>query len=155
MSRMLYEAVPVTTELDMRLRRIEGRIGRIETALREPVPPAEPPPPEPPPASKQASPADRRWAEIGSRLEALALKLKLHLEQAGSERSPNTLDELRVRVQDAFTATGNAIHDDAVRADVREVGVMVGEAVADALSSVGDDMREALHRVDARKGGTP
>jgi hypothetical protein len=79
-------------------------------------------------------PGDRRWAEIGSRLEALALKLKLHYEQAGGDGSPHAFDALRALVEDAFTATGNAVNDDAVRADVREVGVMVAEAMADALT---------------------
>lgn len=144
MSRTLYEATPVTTELDMRLRRMEGRIGRIEAALRKPAAPAAAP--AAPPAGPVAPPGNQRWAEIGSRVEALALKLKLHYEQAGGDGPPRAFDELHDSLQDAFTATGNAIHDDAVRADVREVGAMVAEAVADALTTVGDDMREALHR---------
>jgi hypothetical protein len=152
MSRTLYEAVPVTPEVDVRLRRIESRIGRIEAALREratvSITPAVVSAPATPAANKQ-------WAEIGSRLEALALKLKLHYEQAGGDAAPRALDELRDRVEDAFTATGNAIRDDAVRADVREVGVMVGDAVADALTTVGGDMRAALHRAQVSKGGTP
>jgi hypothetical protein len=97
---------------------------------------------------------DRRWAEIGSRLEALALKLKLHYEQAGGERA-NALEEVGDRVQDAFTAAGNAIHDDAVRSDVREVGAMVAEALTEAMTAVGEDVREALRRAEARKGETP
>lgn len=68
---------------------------------------------------------------------------------------PQALDELRDSVREAFTAAGNAIQDDAVRADVREVGVMVAEAVADGLSTVGSDLRQALHRPDERKGRTP
>jgi hypothetical protein len=144
MSRTLYEAVPVATELDARLRRLENRIGQVEAALRAPAVPAVP-----------AVPAsDRRWAEIGSRLEALALKLKLHYEQAG-DGAPHAMDELRDRVQDAFTAAGTAIHDEAVRSDVHAVGLMVGEAVADALTTVSDDVREALHRTEAMKGETP
>jgi hypothetical protein len=156
MSRTLYEAAPVTTELDMRLRRIEARIGRMEAALREPATGAEPPVAAErraaePAAAKKASAAHRRWAEIGSRLEALGLALKPHYEQAGSGGSPNTLDELRDRVEDAFAATGNAVHDEAVRAEAREVGVMVAEV----LTMVGDDMRDALHRAEEREGGTP
>lgn len=168
MSRMLFEAVPVTTELDMRLRRLESRIAQTEAMLREratPAPVAPAPAPVAPapiapapvaPAPVPVAPApDRRWAEIGSRLEALALKLKLHYEQAGGERAPHALDELGDRVQDAFTAAGNAIHDEAVRSDIREVGAMVGEALADAMTTAGEDMRVALRRAEARKGGTP
>lgn len=158
MGRTLYEAVPVTTELDLRLRRLESRIGQIEASL--PAPPASPGPTALGPAAPVlAAPPpgrpDPRWAEIGSRLEALALKLKLHYEQVGGGRPPHALDELRDRVQDAFAAAGNAFHDDAVRSDVREVGLMVGEAVSDALTTVGEDMREALQRPETKKGGTP
>ena len=34
MSRTLFEAVPMTAEVDLRLRRIENRITGIEAALR-------------------------------------------------------------------------------------------------------------------------
>jgi hypothetical protein len=146
MGRTLYEAVPRTSELDLRLRRIESRIGQIEAGLRPPAAPAAPPPVALPQSGS------RRWAEIGSRLEALALKLKLHYEQAGGDGAPRTLDALGESIRDAFTATGNAVNDEAVRADVREAGVILAEAVADTLTTVGDDMREALRRPPARKG---
>jgi hypothetical protein len=168
MSRVLYEAVPVTTELDVRLRRMESRIAQMEAAMRErataaappvariPAPVAQVPAPAPvarvPVEAPVAPPPDRRWAEIGSRLEALALKLKLHYEQAGGERA-HALDEVGDRVRDAFTAAGNAIHDEAVRSDVRDVGAMVADALADAMTTVGEDMREALRRTET-KGGT-
>lgn len=135
MGRMLYEAVPVTSEVDVRLRRIESRIGRIEAALRERAAPAVAL--AVPPADTR--PGDGHGAEIGSRLEALALALTLHYEQADGAGAPRALDELRDRVEDAFTADGNAIDDEAVRANVREVGVMV----ADALTTVGGEMRAA------------
>jgi hypothetical protein len=154
MGRTLYEAAPMTTELDVRLRRIEGRIGRIEAAQRDRAAPAAPPtvaPPSvgPPPAG------NRRWAEIGSRLEALALKLKLHYQQAGGDGAPRTIDEVRAGLRSAFAATENAVNDEAVRADVRSTGVMLADAVADALTTVGDDMREALHRTEEERGGIP
>ena len=131
MSRTLFEAVPMTAEVDLRLRRIENRITGIEAALRDRAPA---PPPKPA--------VNRRWAEIVARLDALALKL--HYEQIGGDGMPRALDELRDSVQDAFTATGNAIQDEAVRADAREVGQLVAETVADSLSTVSGDVREAL-----------
>lgn len=164
MGRTLYEAAPEASGLDLRLRRVESRVGLIEAGLREraaqtapppaPMPPAAPPPTAMPPAA-QPPVADRRWTEIGSRLEALALKLKLHYEQAGGDGAPRTLDGLRDSIRDAFTATENAVNDEAVRADVREAAVMVAGAVADTLTTVGDDMREALRRPQARKGEEP
>jgi len=164
MGRTLYEAAPEASGLDLRLRRVESRVGLIEAGLREraaqtapppaPMPPAAPPPAAMPPAAPPPV-ADRRWTEIGSRLEALALKLKLHYEQAGGDGAPRTLDGLRDSIRDAFTATENAVNDEAVRADVREAAVMVAGAVADTLTTVGDDMREALRRPQARKGEEP
>jgi len=144
MSRAVFEAVPVATEMELRTRRLEERIARIEAALS---PPAAPPVPGPA--------THRRWSELADRLDALALKLKLHYEQAGGDGVPRALDELRDSVQEAFTAAGNAIQDDAVRTDVREVGVMVAEAVADGLTTVGSDLREAMHRPDRPKKPTP
>jgi hypothetical protein len=154
MGRTLYEAAPMTTELDVRLRRIEGRIGQIEAAQRDRAAPAGPPPVAPPLVGPPTA-GNRRWAEIGSRLEALALKLKLHYEQVGGDGAPRTIDELRVSLRSAFTATENAVNDEAVRADMRDAGVMLADAVADALTTVSDDMREALHRTEKEKGGIP
>ena len=148
MSRAVFEAVPVTTEIELRLRRIEERTARIEAQMRG----GTTPPAAEPPVSGHSG--NRRWAELEARMDALALKLKLHYEQAGGDGVPRALDELRNSVREAFTAAGNAIHDDAVRADVREVGVMVAEAVADGLSTVNSDLREALHRHE-QKGRTP
>jgi len=87
------------------------------------------------------------WAELSERLEALALKLKMHLEQAGAgEGVPQALGELRDKVQDAFTAAGNAVNDEAVRADVRDVGQLLADAVSTTLAKVSDEVREALER---------
>lgn len=87
------------------------------------------------------------WSELSDRLEALALKLRLHLQQAGAEDGvPQALGELRDKVEDAFTAAGNAVHDDAVRADVREVGRLLAEAVSATLAKVSDDVRDVLER---------
>jgi len=87
------------------------------------------------------------WATLSERLQALALKLKLHLEQTGStEGMPQALGELRERMEDAFTAAGNAVKDDAVRADVREVGRLLADAVSMSLAKVSDEVREAFER---------
>lgn len=148
MSRAVFEAVPVATEMELRLRHVEERIARIEASVRAPAAP-----PDPPPAPAHAT--HRRWAELADRLDALALKLKLHYEQAGGDGLPRALDELRDSVREAFTAAGNAIQDDAVRTDVRDVGAMVAEAVADGLSTVGSDLRDAVHRPGQRKEQAP
>jgi Flp pilus assembly pilin Flp len=87
-----------------------------------------------------------RWTELSDRLEALALKLKLHLEQTGDEEVPEALGRLRHAVEDAFEAAGNAVKDEAVRADVREVGQLLGEAVSTTFAKVSDEMRDLLRR---------
>ncbi|HEX7745565.1 MAG TPA: hypothetical protein VF462_09925 [Micromonosporaceae bacterium] len=82
------------------------------------------------------------WTELSDRLEALGLKLKLHLEQATDGELSGALATLRQKVEDAFEATGRAVKDEAVRTDVREVGRLVADAVATGLNRVGDDVRE-------------
>jgi chaperonin cofactor prefoldin len=84
-----------------------------------------------------------RWSDVGERLEALALKLKLHYEQTGrSEEGPAAVDKLRNSVREAFEATGNAVRDDAVRADVREAGRLFVEAVSATFAKVSEDLKE-------------
>jgi hypothetical protein len=138
MSRALFEAAPMTAEIDLRLRRVENRLNQIEATAHDHKRPSR--------LTEPAPARHTRWTEIANRLDALALKVKLHYEQAGRESAPPALDELRDSVQNAFTAVGNAIHDDAVRADARDVGMLVGTALADALSTVGKEFREAVRR---------
>jgi hypothetical protein len=91
--------------------------------------------------------AKEDWSSVSDRLEALMLKLKLHLEQArAADGVPQALGELRDRVDDAFNAAGNAINDDAVRADVREIGRLLADAVSSTLARVSNDVRDAVER---------
>jgi hypothetical protein len=88
-----------------------------------------------------------QWQEIASRAEALALKLKLHMEQAGDDAGGDAaLDRFRTAMDDAFTAAGNAVRDEAVRADVREMGRLMIEAITTAVDRAGDQAREHLDR---------
>lgn len=93
--------------------------------------------------SDQAAP----WKEIASRAEALALKLKLHMEQVGDEPEGDAaLDRFRTAVDEAFTAAGNAVRDQAVRADVREMGRLMIEAITAAVNRAGGETRDQLDR---------
>lgn len=83
---------------------------------------------------------DQTWHAVSQRLDALALKLKLHLEQGGADL-PAALDQFGRSLADAFTTLGDAVKDEAVRADVRETGRLVGEAVSDTVSQLRDDVR--------------
>ncbi len=84
-----------------------------------------------------------RWSEVGERIESLALKLKLHFEQTGrAEESTEPLQKLRESVTDAFDAAGNAVRDDAVKADVRETGRLFLDALSASLAKAADHLRD-------------
>jgi hypothetical protein len=89
---------------------------------------------------------DSSWSELGERLEALALKLKMHVEQSGSGEATEAMSALRKAVGDAFDAAGNAVRDDAVRADVREAGRLLGEAVQQTFAKVSGEVKEFVER---------
>jgi hypothetical protein len=85
----------------------------------------------------------RRWSEVGERLEALALKLKLHFEQTDrKEEAPDALHKLRTSVTEAFEAAGNAVKDDAVKADVRETGRLFLDAVSASLARASENLKD-------------
>jgi hypothetical protein len=84
-----------------------------------------------------------RWSEVGERIEALALKLKLHFERTGRpDESNEPMQKLRDSVNDAFEAAGNAVRDDAVKADVRETGRLFLDALSASLAKAADSLRE-------------
>jgi hypothetical protein len=84
-----------------------------------------------------------RWSEVGERIEALALKLKLHFQQAGrDEEATDPLGKVKDSVNDAFEAAGNAVRDDAVKADVRETGRLFLDALSASLAKAADSLRE-------------
>jgi len=88
------------------------------------------------------------WREVSDRLQALALKLKMHVEQASDddEGLSEALRDLRGAVDDAFESASNAMKDEAVREDVREVGRLLTDAVATTLARAGDDVRDLFQR---------
>jgi hypothetical protein len=85
-----------------------------------------------------------RWSEVGERIEALALKLKLHFEQTGREEDAahEPLQKIKDSVTDAFEAAGNAVRDDAVKADVRETGRLFLDALSASLAKAAEGLRE-------------
>ncbi|HEY7224513.1 MAG TPA: hypothetical protein VH561_13125 [Micromonosporaceae bacterium] len=88
-----------------------------------------------------------KWSELGEKIEALALKLKLHFEQTGrAEEATDTLHKIRDSVSDAFEAAGKAVRDDAVKADVRESGGLFLDALSASLSKAAQKIREKSDR---------
>jgi len=83
-----------------------------------------------------------RWSEVGEKLEALGLKLKLHFEQAGEPaEASDAFRKLGAAAKEAFDAAGNAVRDDAVKADVKETGILFVEAMSASLAKVSETLR--------------
>jgi len=81
-------------------------------------------------------------------LNALALKLKLHFEQSDRhEEVPDALNKLRASVGEAFEAAGNAVRDDAVKADVKEAGRLFVDAVSATFAKVSEELKGAADRM--------
>ena len=80
------------------------------------------------------------WAEVGDRIEALALKIKLHAaEERGTDDSEpvaTVFERLADAINDAFAAVQDAVHDPAVKEDVREAVRATGRAVTSSAELV-------------------
>lgn len=64
------------------------------------------------------------WAEVGDRLSALFLKLKLHAEEELSDeevRAKTGVDRLCAVVEETADALSDAYEDEAVRADAKDL----------------------------------
>ncbi len=100
--------------------------------------------------------ADDRWQEVKSKVEGLGLKLKLHLEQEheaageGVNSAVNdakaALEEMGAKLQDAIDSLGNAAKDPAIRADVKDLGSLLRDAMNETLSTVGDEVNQILKK---------
>ncbi|MEM9564455.1 MAG: hypothetical protein AAGA93_17665 [Actinomycetota bacterium] len=102
-----------------------------------------------------------QWADVKSKVEGLGLKLKLHIQQEADEddeREPGStraaMEDLGERLEDAFEAFGNAARDPAVRADVKEIGLLLRDALNDTMSQAGDRMRAAADAAGRTDGGS-
>lgn len=96
------------------------------------------------------------WKEVGNRVEALGLKLKLHLEQEQDDAvedraegdTKNAFDELSGQVTDAFDAFGNAAKDDAVHSDVRELAELIKQALIETFQAVGAEIGDLMEQIE-------
>jgi predicted ArsR family transcriptional regulator len=83
------------------------------------------------------------WADVGDRLSALCLKLKLHAEEELTDddiRSKTGLDKLRAVIEETADAIGDAYEDEAVRADAKDMA----RAFVDAVDATVQDARKRL-----------
>jgi hypothetical protein len=91
------------------------------------------------------------WKEVGDRLSALGLKLKLHTEEERADRDEDGADAMarvKAALEDVMEALGDASRDPAVRADVRSVV----DALGDAANATADEVRQALLRERGERG---
>jgi len=109
------------------------------------------------------------WEELANRIEGLGLKLKLHLQQEQSETAAaadaaaaadsadasaeapiiDSFSKLGDMFDDAFESVANATKDEGVRADVKDIGGLLKDAVGSTFASVSGDLnglKEAFMR---------
>lgn len=90
--------------------------------------------------------ADTRgsWNEVGDRLGALALKLKLHAEEEISEErkaeARSTVERFGATIQGAIDGLGDAAKDPAVREDAKSAG----EALSTAVNATVEEVLKAF-----------
>lgn len=86
------------------------------------------------------------WNEVGDRLSALGLKLKMHVEEEASERDEGdgALERLRESMEEVIAALGDASRDPAVRDDVRGVA----QALATAANTSVAEIRARIAKQD-------
>ncbi len=86
--------------------------------------------------------ADERgpWNEVGDRLGALALKLKLHAQEELSEErkaeARSAVERFGVTIQGAVEALGDAARDPAVKQDAKAAGAALTTAVNATVGEV-------------------
>ncbi len=97
--------------------------------------------------------AEDSWSEVRSKFDSLGLKLKLHLDEGESadeaddpdatdEEDRNAIEDLGNRIQETLSGMGNAAKDPAIREDLKELGVLMRDAISNSVSSTGDKMGE-------------
>jgi len=90
--------------------------------------------------------ADARgpWNEVGDRLGALALKLKLHAQEEMSEErkveARTAVERFGATIQGAIDGIGDAARDPAVKDDAKAAG----EALSTAVSATVDEVLKAF-----------
>jgi hypothetical protein len=102
--------------------------------------------------------ADERgpWNEVGDRLGALALKIKLHAQEEMSEErkaeARSAVERFGSVIQGALDGLGDAVRDPAVKEDAKAAG----EALSTAVNATVEEVLKVLRPPtppDAPKGG--
>jgi len=72
------------------------------------------------------------WTEVADKVEALALKLKLHAEEEFASAdidATHVAAKLSAAITGAAEAVADAMRDDAIRQDLRDVATSLADAV--------------------------
>lgn len=89
------------------------------------------------------------WNELGDRLSALGLKLKLHWQEVQDEDDgavKDALHRLGEAIEDAFDTVGAAAKDPAVKEDLRQAGQALVDALSGTFAQVSEGLQSALKR---------
>jgi hypothetical protein len=96
------------------------------------------------------------WNDAGDQLQNLGASLKQHYAQQRGEDAGQTKEQVGdafkkvgEALQGAFDALGAAAKDPAVKADVKQTGKSVADALTVTFTELSDDVRKAF---DKRKG---
>ena len=88
--------------------------------------------------------AKQAWSEVGERLSALGLKLKLHTEEelSGDDdtAASTNAEKLKKSISELFDAMGDAARDPAVREDAKSVA----SAFTAAIDATIEDAKKAF-----------
>lgn len=95
------------------------------------------------------STAKQAWEQVGDRMVALGLKLKLHVEETTSldeTRVREAFDKLGAAIRDTVEAVGSTAKDPGVVADLRSAGESLTDALANTFSEVAANLRNVFRR---------
>jgi hypothetical protein len=79
------------------------------------------------------------WKAVGDEIESLALKLKLHFEQATAESAhqmKGAAEAVADSIGTAFDGLHAAVNDPAVQQDIKDAAMDLRDAVSNALSQL-------------------
>ena len=93
------------------------------------------------------------WNEVGDRLGALALKLKLHAQEEISEErkaeARTAVERFGATIQGAIDALGDAVRDPAVKEDAKAAG----HALSTAVTATVEEVLKAVRRPSSEAPG--
>ena len=72
---------------------------------------------------------------------------------ATAEDAKAAIDDMGKRVQEVFDSLGNVASDNAIHADLKDLGVLLRDALFNTFSAVGDEVSEVVRKVQEAAEG--